>query len=108
MADYRQMIRDAASARAAEGTAMSDDDLSELFGKDEVVDTETLADFAGVTANWAREWARDNCVARIGNAFAWTPARAREFIDEVDDQLGADDDEVGDAIDAADDDEDDA
>jgi hypothetical protein len=106
MADYRQMIRDAASARAAaEGTAMSDDDLSELFGKDDVIDTETLSDFAGVTANWAREWARDNCIPRIGNGFAWTPARAREFLEEVDDQLGADDDEVDDAIDGADEDD---
>lgn len=48
--------------------------------------TAEVAEEAEVSEAEARDWAADNGVERIGNAFAWTPLDVSDFLDDLDDE----------------------
>ena len=51
----------------------------------DLMTTSEVSEEAEVSETEARDWAEDNGVQRIGNAFAWTPQDVSDFLDDLDD-----------------------
>ena len=63
---------------------------------DELFNTADAAHKADAPVPVARDWAAENGVQRVGNAFVWTPEDVDDFIadlDEEDDEESDDDEE---------------
>jgi hypothetical protein len=85
---------------------MSTNHVSE---NDDLFSTADVAHEADAPETWARDWAAENGVQRVGNAFVWTAEDVDDFIADLDEDDEYDgDDEGDDECDGEEDDDDDA